>query len=73
MNLKQRNTTMTNKKAKVCGRTIQHDASGQGHCWRTVSANDLSADTVEDIHACILDGESHCELHIADGGEHYRW
>lgn len=57
----------------IRGRTIQHDASGQGHCWRTVSATDMPADTVEDINACILDGESRCELHIADGGEHYRW
>jgi hypothetical protein len=33
----------------------------------------MPADTVEDIYACILDGELHCSLHVADGGEHYRW
>ena len=65
--------TMTKTTKLICGKNIQHDASGQGHAWRTVSADEMPADTVEDIYACILDGERHCSLHVADGGEHYRW
>ena len=57
----------------ICGKHVQHDASGIGHDWRWVSADSISHDTAEDIAAAITDGLDSCLVWIADGGEHYRW
>ena len=65
--------TMATTYTKICGKEIQHDASGQGHCWRWVSADSISADTVEEIAGAISDGLDSCLVWIADGGQHYRW
>ena len=54
--------------------TIQQDMSGVGHCWRTVSDDDIPADIREEIAAEILDGGNEsCEDYVASNGIHYRW
>lgn len=65
---------MTNK-AKVCGRTIQKDLSGgQGHCWRSISAEYLPYSIIEEIEGEILDGEMDaCDDFVGSNGQHYRW
>jgi len=64
----------TMKTTTICGKAIQHDASGQGHDWRWVVDGSIPADTLEDIAACILDGGvGSCVCWVADGGQHYRW
>lgn len=65
---------MTTERTTVCGHTIQEDRSGVGHCWQSVSANDIPANIVEEIAAEIIDGglES-CEDYTATNGMHYRW
>ena len=53
--------------------TVQHDASGQGHAWRTVG-QDLPADIREEIAAEIIDsGRESCDRYRASSGERYRW
>jgi hypothetical protein len=69
--MKHRPTNMA--LATICGKEIQHDASGQGHDWRWVSVDSISADTQEDIAGAIVDGLESCLVWIADGGQHYRW
>ena len=66
---------MTNKKAKVCGRTIQTDLSGgQGHCWRSLPSDHLYESIQEEIEGEIIDGGADsCEDFIASDGQHYRW
>ena len=58
----------------VCGRRVQWDTSGVGHCWRDVDADDMPATAREEIEAEILDAEnSECDDYIACNGQHYRW
>jgi len=58
----------------ICGKAIQHDNSGVGHNWRTVDANDLPANIVEEIAAEIIDGKQEtCPDYVATNGLHYRW
>lgn len=63
---------MTTTATDICGKTIKHDASGVGHCWRV--ASDIPADISEEIAAEILDGgKDTCADYVASNGEHYRW
>jgi hypothetical protein len=65
---------VAHEESQILGKTIQIDRSGQGHCWRTVSASDISADTVEEIAAEMLDGGSEtCDDFVDSSGQHYRW
>lgn len=58
----------------VCGLTIRHDASGQGHCWRHIDRCDIPASVVAEIEGEIVDGDSdHCADYIASNGLHYQW
>ena len=58
----------------VCGCRVQHDASGQGHAWRDIDADDLPADTRLEIECEIIDGgQETCAKYVARGGLHYRW
>jgi hypothetical protein len=58
----------------ICGKQIQHDASGQGHAWRDIDATDIPADIREGIAAEILDGgQETCADYTATNGLHYRW
>jgi hypothetical protein len=65
---------MTTETETICGKTIKHDASGVGHAWRVVDADDIPADIAEEIAAEILDGgKATCSGYVASNGEHYRW
>lgn len=65
---------MTTTQLKVCGKTIQHDKSGVGHCWVAADEFNCPADVQEDIAAEIVDGENDtCDDYIASNGQHYRW
>lgn len=60
--------------ASVCGARIQHDASGVGHCWRDIDADEIPADTRQEIEGEIIDGgKDQCGLFVANNGLHYRW
>lgn len=64
----------TTNETTICGCGIQHDLSGgRGHCWRTVSADDIPASIAEEIAAEIIDGQESCEDYVATNGQHYRW
>lgn len=64
----------TTRETTVCGMTIKHDASGQGHAWRTVAREDIPASVVEEIEGEIIDGGvEHCDDYVASNGQHYRW
>ena len=66
--------SMARQLSKVCGKQIMIDRSGQGHCWRTVSADYVPADIIEEIEGEILDGGMDtCEDFVASDGQHYRW
>ena len=53
--------------------TIQHDASGQGHAWRTVGLA-IPPSILEEIAAEIIDGgRKSCDGYTATSGERYRW
>ena len=65
---------MAEQQSKVCGKQIQIDRSGQGHCWRTISAGFIPYSIIEEIEGEILDGGADsCEDFIASDGQHYRW
>lgn len=61
-------TTLT-----IEGKTIQHDASGQGHCWRDIAAEDVPANIQEEIAGEIVDGGLESGEMVASNGLHYRW
>lgn len=59
---------------KVCGKTIQIDLSGVGHCWRAIARDDIPSSVIEDIEAEIIDGKrDSCADFVASNGLHYRW
>ena len=60
-------------RTKIEGCMIQHDASGQGHAWRTIDAIDLPASIREEIAAEILDGNDDPDCYVASNGQCYRW
>jgi hypothetical protein len=56
----------------VCGKQVQVDRSGVGHCW--VDADVLPAQIREEIECEIIDGGlENCEDYRASNGLHYRW
>ena len=58
----------------ICGKQIQSDRSGVGHCWQNISASEINADAREEIAAEIIDGKrDECDDYIASNGRHYRW
>jgi hypothetical protein len=58
----------------LADRAVQIDLSGQGHAWRTPTADELGADVRLEIEAEILDGgRDTCEDYVASNGLHYRW
>jgi hypothetical protein len=57
----------------ICGCQVQWDKSGIGHCWVNKPADDLPAETREEITAEISDGNKSCDDFIASNGQHYRW
>jgi len=63
---------MSNDTTLIMGCTVQHDASGQGHAWRTVDAATLNPAVVEEIEGEIEAGSDEGEI-VASNGLHYRW
>lgn len=58
----------------VCGNQVQFDASGVGHCWRNIDAQDIPADIREEIEGEMIDGgKDECEDFVGSDGLHYRW
>lgn len=65
---------MTATTTTIMGTTIQHDASGVGHCWRTIDAGTLPETIREEIAAEMTDGAGDtCPNYVASNGLHYRW
>jgi hypothetical protein len=69
------NQNETNEAAGlVCGVQVQWDASGQGHCWKNIDAEDIPGDIVLEIEGEIIDGGNEdCDDYVASNGLHYRW
>jgi hypothetical protein len=64
----------TNDTNLVCGKQVQHDASGVGHAWRNIDASDIPANIVQEIEGEIIDGgKDACEKYVASNGLCYRW
>lgn len=64
----------TNNEKTICGKTIKHDASGQGHAWRVIDREDIPTNIVEEIEGEIIDGgQETCADFVASNGQHYRW
>jgi hypothetical protein len=64
----------TSRELVVCGKQVQVDRSGVGHCWVDVDADDLPAQIREEIECEIIDGSREtCEDYLASNGMHYRW
>ena len=65
---------MATNETTVCGCQIQHDASGQGHAWRNIDAENIPANIREEIEGEIIDGgKDECADFVASNGLHYRW
>ena len=63
-----------NTETTVADKTIQHDNSGCGHNWRTISADQIHADVRTEIECEIIDsGKDACSDYVASNGLHYRW
>lgn len=58
----------------VCGRKIQYDKSGVGHCWVPAEEVDCPPSIQEEIAAEIIDGgKDKCQRYRASNGVYYRW
>lgn len=57
----------------VAGCRVQHDASGQGHCWRDIDAADIPATIALEIEGEIIDGSRESGVMVGSNGLHYRW
>lgn len=58
----------------VCGRVIQYDKSGVGHCWVAANEIDCPASIQDEIAGEIIDGGlDSCDDFLASNGIHYRW
>lgn len=58
----------------VCGRRVQIDLSGVGHCWVDKDAEDLPVTIREEIEGEIIEGgKEECQDFLGSNGMHYRW
>jgi len=56
----------------VCGKRVQVDLSGIGHCWK--DDDTIPPDVRIEIECEIIDGKQEtCEDYLASNGLHYRW
>lgn len=61
-------------RSMIKGVTVQHDASGQGHCWRLIDlTDDMLVDVRDEIETEIMTGNAQCDDYVACNGQHYRW
>jgi hypothetical protein len=65
----------SSEETTVCGNVVQLDKSGgQGHCWRTIDRDDISADILMELEGEMIDGgKETCESFRASDGQYYRW
>lgn len=65
---------MNSEKVTVCGNYVQYDKSGVGHCWVSVSREEIPSNIVEELEGEMIDGgmsdSGEC---IASNGIHYSW
>ena len=62
---------MINNATLVADHSVQHDASGVGHCWR--DAGDLPADIAEELACWIIEDEPNPgDEYTASNGQTYR-
>jgi hypothetical protein len=65
---------MSNEIETVNGCQIYIDASGVGHAWRAIDAQDIPANIIEEIEGEMIDGgKESCSDFVASNGLHYRW
>ena len=57
----------------VCGCRVQCDASGVGHCWRNIDADEIPGSVREEIECEIIDGGRKSGEITASNGLRYRW
>lgn len=59
---------------EIENKSIQVDASGQGHAWRTATEDSCPANIQAEIAAEILDGgQETSDGFTASNGQRYRW
>jgi len=63
----------TTSDQSVAGHIVQHDASGQGHCWCTIHRDDIPVQIRLEIGGEIIDGRRDSGQIVASNGLHYRW
>jgi hypothetical protein len=68
------------EQAVVCGRRIQTDISGVGHCWLPVVAGDLLPSEIDELAEAIMEEDDDTGRMVASesgdatiGGVRYRW
>lgn len=52
---------------------IQYDASGQGHCWRNISPDELPVIILQEIEEDIIESLIDDGEIVGSNGLHYRW
>lgn len=58
----------------LAGHQIQHDASGVGHNWRNIDADEIPKNVILEIEGEMLDGgKEEIADFVASNGQHYRW
>jgi len=65
--------TIAHSDQSVAGHIVQHDASGQGHCWCTIRRDDIPVQIRLEIGGEIIDGRRDSGQIVASNGLHYRW
>lgn len=59
---------------EIESKTVQVDASGQGHAWRDATDDTCPANVQQEIAAEIIDGgKGECDGYTASNGQRYRW
>ena len=61
------------KTLEIQGHKIQSDASGQGHCWRDIPADDTLGGCLAEVEAEVMESGDEAGKMIAQNGMHYRW
>jgi hypothetical protein len=67
------------EQAGVCGRKIEADVSGVGHCWLPVVAGDLLPSEIDELAEAIMEEDDTGRMVASEsgnatvGGVRYRW
>jgi len=61
-----------NARTIIANYCVLHDPSGQGHAWRLVDAENISADIAEELACWIIEDEPReGDEYTASNGQHY--